>query len=117
MLVGAVACFVWEKMSFEMSSGIFNVFTKGGNDVKLKRFYTEKACKSFWMMQYFLASAIWGYVVLRPHGWLPWQIGGNVSLDEAWRVGAGAEMPYKKTPRSVHIYALATMGFHFGNIM
>jgi len=50
VLVGAVACFVWEKMSFEMSSGIFNVFTKGGNDVKLKRFYTEKACKSFWMM-------------------------------------------------------------------
>lgn len=59
-------------------------------------------------------SAYWGYSVLEPTGWLPWQLGGNNSFDDAFKSGVGVDepMPMTKYPRSVLVYALATNGYH-----
>lgn len=59
-------------------------------------------------------AAIWGYIVLKPTGWLCWEIGGEKSITEVFRTSM-SEVPYLKLPRPVLIYALGTMGYHFGD--
>lgn len=68
-------------------------------------------------MQYFTAATIWGYSVLKNTGWLPWEIGGNKYLPVAFldSIMRPDPMPYMKCPRPVLVYALGTMGYHFGD--
>ena len=44
----------------------------------------DKALRFFFMMQYFFVAAVWGYIVLKPTKWLPWQLGGDLSIEEAF---------------------------------
>ena len=63
-------------------------------------------------------AAIYGYFVLKPTGWLPWQIGGSSSVEDSFALTtlkSEPPMPYAKTPRSVMIYGLVTMGYHFSD--
>lgn len=97
---------------------IFEPHTKGSVDQQLHSFYTKKACRTFYQIQYFILATTWGYYVLLPTGWLPWQIGGDKSIDEAIDVSmykTDPPMPYTKYPRKVLVYALSTMGYHFGD--
>lgn len=112
-------CFLWEKVTYNLSYGFYSQICKGGDDPKLKAFYTEKACHFTFLMQYFTVSAVWAYCVLKPTGWLPWQLGGSASLDEAFKAGVGLDvpMPLTKYPRSVLVYALATNGYHISAII
>lgn len=48
MVLGAVVCFIWEKISYHLTYDLFKTITKGGDDHKLKTFYTNKACRTFW---------------------------------------------------------------------
>lgn len=64
MIAGAVVCFLWRSASKRLTVEWLSKHTKGGNDPKLKSFYTEKACHTFWQVQYFLLAAVWGYTVI-----------------------------------------------------
>jgi hypothetical protein len=82
---------------------------------EMKKFYTNKMCKTFYKFQYFTVASIWGYWVLSSTGWLPWHIGGGrLSIEEAQNAAFSSlgAMPYFKCPRPVLIYALGTMGYH-----
>jgi len=91
MVVGAFVCLVWEHVSHSLSYDFFAQHTKGDGDQQLKKFYTNKACRTFWQMQYFFIATIWGYMVLKPTGWLPWEIGGDKPLWEAAKVSIAAD--------------------------
>lgn len=80
----------------------------------MKRFYTNKMCKTFYKFQYFTGASIWGYWVLSSTGWLPWHIGGIGPIQEAHHAAFSSlgVMPYFKCPRPVLVYALGTMGYH-----
>lgn len=114
VLVGALAFNIWERASDVILYPIFAPLTKGDGDEQLKKFYTKKAIRTCWQVQYFTFAAIWGYSVLKPTGWLCWEIGGEMSITEVWKITM-AEVPYLKCPRPVLIYALGTMGYHFGD--
>ena len=79
---------------------VFESHTKGEDSV-LKKFYTTKACRTFWQVQYFVVATIWGYYVLLPTGWLSWHIGGDKTINEAVDITlkADPQMPYSKCPR------------------
>lgn len=81
MVAGALIVLVWETASHALTYDFFSKHTKGDEDPERKKFYNNKACRTFWQVQYFAAAAVWGYIVLKPTGWLPWQIGGDIPLD------------------------------------
>lgn len=117
--VSAVVCFFWEKSSSSLSHDFFTYLTKASDDKDQKKYYVDKAKKSFYYMQYFVGVAVWGYVVLKPTGWIPWHLGGNKSIEEAYhdQMHLQGTFPFTKAPRPVLVFMLSTMGFHVSNII
>jgi hypothetical protein len=68
-------CNIYEVVNRTLSFGIFKTVSKGDTE-ELRVFYAKKCCDNSFKMQYFIVAAIWGYIVLEPTGWLPWQLGG-----------------------------------------
>lgn len=85
-----------------------------GETPELRDFYAKKACFNSYKMQYFAFATVWGYRVLKPSGWLNWELGGDISIAEMTKLLLGT-MPYMPIPRDLQIYALVTMGFHTGD--
>lgn len=112
MIVGGVFCTVWERVTDVLMRSTFERLAKGEDE--MKRFYTNKMCKTFYKFQYFTGASIWGYWVLSSTGWLPWHIGGIGPIQEAHHAAFSSlgVMPYFKCPRPVLVYALGTMGYH-----
>ena len=115
MGVGAIVCFLWENASNAVMYEFFKHHSKG-DDEFAKKYNTMKGCRTFWQIQYFSVAAIWGYIVLKPTGWLPWEIGGDKTIFEAYKDSLQLDkQPYMHCPRPVIVYALGTMGYHFGD--
>ena len=84
-----------------------------GDTPEMKEFYANKALANSYKMQYFVFASIWGFYVLKPSGWLNWEIGGTLSIAESTKFLLST-MPYTPIPRNMQIYALVTLGFHVG---
>jgi hypothetical protein len=48
MLLGGLVCYLWEHASKSLTYKWFEKYTKGDGDPELKKFYTNKACHTFW---------------------------------------------------------------------
>ena len=48
VLAGSLVCNVWERASEKITFPFFESITKGDGDEEMKKFYTKKACRTFW---------------------------------------------------------------------
>lgn len=83
VLLGALISTVWERISHSIFYPIFAPVAKG-DDHEMRTFNTNKACRYFYQCQYFIIATIWGYHVLKPTGLLPWELGGEISVNESF---------------------------------
>lgn len=113
VLASAAGFCIYEAVNAKVTYGLLFSVAKGRTD-EMKQFFTKKACLNFYKMTYFTFATIWGYYVLKPTGWLPWHIGGSLSINEGFDIWY-KDMPFAPVPRSIQIYGLVTFGFHLGD--
>jgi hypothetical protein len=79
MIASAVAFCCYEFLNQRLTYTLLYSVAKGDTN-DMKHFYTSKACFNFYKMQYFIFATVWGYLSLKPTGWLPWHLGGNLEI-------------------------------------
>lgn len=113
VLASAVVCCLYEALNHKVVYGVFHSVAKGNTD-ELKHFFADKACLNFYKCTYFTFATVWGYLVLAPTGWLPWHLGGVLSLYESFNL-VSENTPFVPVSRPIQLYGLITMGFHLGD--
>ena len=79
VVAGAFICQIWEYTNFKLTFSTFRAIAKGETEEN-KEFFSRKSCRHFFLAQYFFVASVWGYLVLAPTDWLPWQLGGSKTI-------------------------------------
>jgi ceramide synthetase len=113
VVASGVVIHFWATLTESITSEYFRSIVKGA-DSQNKKHNLAKATRYCFQTQYFFVSAVWGYLVLQPTQWLPWQLGGSGTIEEAFerQISKFDKFPFTKCPRQVEVYMLATMGYH-----
>lgn len=131
MVLSAIITQIVEYSLTRLFQPTFAMICKEQKDKTRKQFYSHKSARTAYQALYFLFVTIYGYIVLNEMNMIPWQLFGTgsstglnnndnsdnkqyVSIVEAVD-NCMSDRPYQKIPRSILIYALITLGYHFGD--
>jgi hypothetical protein len=60
---------------------------------------------------------VWGLIVLKNEGWLPWVFGGNLSLQELLSDVLVKNIPFGSPSKAVVDYGLYCAGYHYTELI
>jgi len=81
MLVSAVFWGLEIHLNQWAFAGFFAKVCKEKKEGDQRKFYLEKSNRSSYQTIYFTIATIYGYYVLKDTNWLPWQLGGENSIE------------------------------------
>jgi hypothetical protein len=84
--------------------------------VKRER-YIERSCESVAKATFHGIAFVWGWLVMRDAGWLPWVFGGNLSLQELFVDVIKKEIPFGSPSKAVVDYGLYCAGYHYTELI
>ena len=112
-IVGAIVTQSYRGIIHMIMPAVFYPITKGGDDEAERKKYTYKATEHFFRGTYFLASAVWGWTVLKDSHYLPTSLGGPSDADlMSFKLGDSIMQP---ASQALLQYSFYTWGFHLGN--
>lgn len=79
--------------------------------------YIEKSTEGTSKACFHIIAFIWGWLVLKEVGWLPWCLGGTGRIDEVLTRNVKQNIPFGSPPRAVVQYGLYTSGYHFSELI
>jgi hypothetical protein len=90
---------------------------KEKSDIIKRARYIDRSCEGTSKAVFHMVAFVWGWLVLRDLGWLPWCIGGTGALDDVLRKNIQSELPFGSPPRAIVRYGLFTSGYHYSELI